>query len=502
MYKGGKRQNNKSAHLAAPWDTYAPVAHASPDRKNTLFGKIARRVLALEQEDIFFVKTSYDPGYERVIHGLKKAGLQCKHQSNYIFNDYPKIVSFGLEFTVERGWDEVKTYQTASMLPPSADQNVAFSKLIGETLERFVSIRRPYQHRDSQRTFIADAPFSYNDIPHFSAEQISRFPYFASSDADMTSLESVLAINVTQGSYAPLPAQVVFHDPPNAANLGERFFQQSTTSGAAGGFSYYRASCAAIYELIERDNFLLWWLSGAYATRIDTTGSAYVQQEVKTLKQAYGLDVYFFDITYDIPVNTVMCLVIDKKLNIVSIAARAGITEDICVSALGEALTILSTNRKRVERNVQRKDFAKPFQVLDEGLVQSVREVTWCTAEAIQWVEEHIVHTPHSISYDTFAARYKSFTSTYFEYVWLTQQFNRLSMAYGASYNLYLYEYEHPILVANSYHVVRAFVPAFMKLYLSEIYATHTAPRLTSYKLHRKEYMRHDTMNLLPHFFP
>ncbi len=502
MYTGGKKKTSKSLYLSTPWDTQAPVVHAASCEQNSLIGTLASRALCLGTDDLFFMKTSYDPGYERVIHTLKSAGLQCKHQSNFIFNDYPKIVSLGLEFTVDRGWGEVKTYQTASMLPPSADQNIAFSKLIGETLERFVSIRRPSGHPDSQYTCIADAPFSYTDIPHFSQEQVDTFPFLVSSEAGLLALESVIAINVTQGKTTPLPAQVVFHDPPSVEHHKEHFFQQSTTSGAAGGFSYYSASCAAIYEIIERDNFLLWWSSNTYAPRIDVSGSPYLEQQVQELKDVYSLDVYFFDISYDVPVNTAMCLVIDRTLNIVSIAARAGVAEDICTSALGEALTILSTNRKRIERNVPRKDFSVPFQVLDATLIQSVREVTWCTPEAIAWVDAHIVRTPHTVSYQSFAARYKTFLSTFFEYVWLTKHFSRLSNTYGSSYNLYLYEYAHPILSENAYHVVRAFVPAFIKLYLSEIYATHQSPRLEQYRERRKEYMRHDIINFLPHFFP
>ncbi len=65
-----------------------------------------------------------------------------------------------------------------------------------------------------------------------------------------------------------------------------------------------------------------------------------------------------------------------------------------------------------------------------------------------------------------------------------------------------MYEFSHPVLRDFSYTVVRAFVPAFIKLYLSEVFATPFSSRLRQFMSDKKLKYHRDTMNLLPHFFP
>lgn len=498
MYKGGKQHIRRSPYLQ--WEDEVHISSHTP-ASGTFSAPITDYALGLKDDLLILQKTSLNPGYERIIKNLQSRGVISRYQLNPTFHDYPPVVSLSVEMSIERGLSESKRHTTSCMLPPGADQNIALSKLIGETLERYVSLWRPAHHPDSQHQFMACAPFSYEDIPHFSQEQIDAFNYFASNEQHLKSLECVSGYNITKGVRAALPSQSVFYGIEHGTCLNEHLFQQATTSGCAGGFSYYQAACSALYELIERDHFFLWWLSGAHPRRIVLDGTPQVQAQVQSLHNEYGIEIYFFDISYDVDVACVMCIAIDRTLNIVSLSARAGASEEVFTSSLGESLVMLSTNRKRIERGVAPKDFSKPFQVFDMGLVQSVREVSWCSPEAVAWLDAYMLQASE-VSSRQVQSRFKTYTNYFFEYLALTVQFDMLSTRYGSAYNLYMYEFSHPVLRDFSYTVVRAFVPAFIKLYLSEVFATPFSSRLRQFMSDKKLKYHRDTMNLLPHFFP
>jgi thiazole/oxazole-forming peptide maturase SagD family component len=278
--------------------------------------------------------------------------------------------------------------------------------------------------------------------------------------------------------------------------------QQGTTNGCGGGFTYEQAAVAAVTELIERDALMLLWYSGRNPQIIDmSSGTGPYIDHIRSAQKDYGLEVYFLDTTYDTEVPSCICVIIDPVLNIVAMGGKASLSRDPLRGAYVEALTVLASSRGRIERGVQGNAFFKKNTFTDATMSQRERETQCCTPEGVAWVREHML-SGTSIPYGDFVRPLHTFDSEKEELTALVAKFRQLTRHYGDSYSLYLYEFDSKWTREYSYHVVRAFVPSFLKLHLKEHYATPYSKRLRRYMEHYGIPYEYERINTVPHFFP
>ena len=94
-----------------------------------------------------------------------------------------------------------------------------------------------------------------------------------------------------------LPAQLVYWNYDNRhADWREPVISESNTNGAGAGPSLEAAILAGVYELIERDGFLIYWLNSISPSVIEP--DAISMPELGGLIddcQRYGLKIYFFN---------------------------------------------------------------------------------------------------------------------------------------------------------------------------------------------------------------
>jgi thiazole/oxazole-forming peptide maturase SagD family component len=295
-----------------------------------------------------------------------------------------------------------------------------------------------------------------------------------------------------------LPVHSVFFDQlPN-----EKITHQGTTNGCGAGFSHEQATLSALYELIERDALMLHWFSGLAPQRIRVSELATpFAEDMRIAEKDYGLEIFFLDTTQDAGVNSCLCVIVDPVLHMVAMGGKASHGEDIFEKAYAEAISVLAGNRVRLEEGKLSTDFFAPNDFTTTLIDQEQRETQCCTPEAVEWVRRHFLSGP-VVSAEAYVSRRQKFPSLKEEYRYMLSQFKRLSAIHGPAYNLHLYTYDSRWIRECSFHVVRAFVPAFLKLHLREQYATPFSKRLRMFMEARGVSYTYEHINKVPHFFP
>jgi thiazole/oxazole-forming peptide maturase SagD family component len=272
---------------------------------------------------------------------------------------------------------------------------------------------------------------------------------------------------------------------------------QVTTSGVAGHFDKAEAIVNAWLELIERDAFLVHWLTSLSPAHIDIKKAAHLNQELKSLvdqMEEKGIQYYFLDTTSDIPIPVCTCIVVmdSPTGKRVGVGAKAGFDgSTVLIGALTEALGVLGTILS-VEPYRLPSDY-KPLA--DVRMGKSERARLYTSEEGFLLLSPFL-QSEEIIDADDFigSVRHKEQLS------YLTQMFEEKSKS-NAEYEVHAYSFKSKLLYALDYKVVRVMCKALYPMYLQESFADSAHPRL-------KEFLKHTgrktnfSINTAPHPFP
>ncbi len=422
------------------------------------------------------------------------------------YNDYPKFHYFGARYhnNPEGAPDNTDTVWGFSTLHEGPE--AAMIRTFGECLERYASYYvKGKKHMAPPRVSECDMSFLYPHIPHTSETQHSKNTFLVSSSDDMRNMKGLLVESLTGDRKRPMPASAFYWNTPDTTH--ERLFQDLTTSGSGGGFSRENATLSALYELIERDHFLLYWLTGVKPAQIHTYGiSTELAELIETSRDRYGLEVYFFDLSYDLDVLTAACIVIDPKLNMITMGAKTGtISNTVLQGAFLEALAVLTVTRARGNFLSEKEMAALIAAKKHGGNVGRLERVNmYMSQKGIELVRQAFIGDTY-IPFSEFKKRERVWKNKQEELDALLQMFKALIDTKGAGYHVYRHTFSSTLLDHFNYHAVHCFVPSFLKLYLNEVFCPSTSPRLSEFaaaKCPGNDTLTHAPHNPLPHFFP
>jgi ribosomal protein S12 methylthiotransferase accessory factor len=100
------------------------------------------------------------------------------------------------------------------------------------------------------------------------------------------------------------------------SHLGERVDEHmclNTSNGLAAGSSIDAAVLSGLYELIERDGFLITWMNRLPVAEINFDGLRGLPYHIRTYYQRFGIEIRVFNATTDIPVYVMMGFAIDRS---------------------------------------------------------------------------------------------------------------------------------------------------------------------------------------------
>lgn len=486
------------------FSTYLDALLARPGRFNSVLSRTERLSLSLLQKlsEISGVgggsylpeaESSVPPAWQLLLHYLVREGILADPHIQFvkIWNDEPKVCRVGLTPTLPEGKTDGAMprgkphgYVTAKGVSHD-DFEEALSKAVGELLERYTLLL--YRQRDlipaSTRTLRKKKAHFLDPflVAGFSEQQKRKYP-----DRNFAQ-DSVFywteGISVTYNRPALIPAQLAFWNYRPLS--GEPVLAQRTTNGAAGGFTSEEAIRSGLYELIQRDAFLHYWLRSESPPRIEleTIESQDVRETVRAIKR-YHLKLEVCNITSDIGVPVFLAALLDDSGVGPPLAVGAG-----CGGGNPERIVLTAALEAIAVRYAYRNDYQK---LLREGGFYPLPSEPFSAPETLE-DRANLWENPAMRKHFEFFLQgpLQPLSAVIPNNESLTTLVKRMARR-GPEYEVFAYQAAHPVLAKVGYAAAKVSVPAIIPLHLDERYAALGAERIGT----------PTTFNTIPHPFP
>ncbi|MDD2657310.1 MAG: YcaO-like family protein [Candidatus Pacebacteria bacterium] len=455
----------------------------------------AKKFDVLERSSVFRAST-LAPHWNIILQFLHREGVvRTPEFSRPLFpNDRPKFPSIMLTEGTgasTRGGREVSVYGFGA----AGTYEEAISKAIGELLERFSLAKH------DRRAFFSS---SIKALRQKSARFLdpASLPAFAdwqkeagvNTYTEESKFAWVTATQVRTGVSVYVPAQLVFWNYDTLA-AKEPTLGYHTTNGGGGFFSREGAYLSAIYETIQRDGFLIYWLNSLSPAVIDVAAASSDYPELATMLdylERYHIHPIFLNTTSDLAVPSLICVIVDTngKEPLITIGGGTGFDfESMALSALYEAVSVNKSRYGSVPF-VLPADY-QPFT--DKSIKRNERLSMWQGKEFVERFNFFITGAKQSVH--EFMGEPQMFVGEKEELAHL------VSLLEGAGYPVYGYEVRDAVVQKLGYHVVKAIIPGLIPLYLQENLALLGAERLKTVP-EKIGYRSAKELNPWPHPFP
>ena len=397
-----------------------------------------------------------------------------------LFRLLPKLKDFDFDGFREFGFDGIGFDHKNKLL--------ALSRAIGEYFERFTfftNVRR----RSSLKSNLKSLRQTYDiklvtDFNRFENPKILSFP---SAESDLEEeIDCVLVFDHINKRKALYPLEGVFYG-MNLEKSGKKFYPP-TSNGCAGGFSFDDAVYSGTLELLERDAFLMYWLTFTSPERLDVSTLPDEAKNIIKYYSKYKFDIRLLNITSDLGVPTVMCHIRD-----VSRKEWRGVVTSCCnpdpekaiYFALREGCSAaaLAIYDFRWQISFQKHEDVDFYNRI--SLLQKMNDKYF----------DFFLDGP-LVKYEDFVGRFSSDRKAK-DLSWLLE---KIENAIGPV-NMYSYMAQDFFLKRIGYHVVRIIIPQLIPMYLHEIEKVTNPTRIKSFLRHKgKDLDTH--LNDFPHAFP
>lgn len=377
------------------------------------------------------------------------------------------------------------------------NKSKAISKTLGEAVERFFVI---VNKGNDIKSFTEDSylnliekgydvcfPAQYHT---FSAEQMKQNPSLYKNDNGVLSWTA--GCNYITGKRALIPTQLLSSQVQKLLFAKEGIIHETTTNGAAGWFTKEGAVIKGIFELIQRDAFMVAWLKKKKLPAIDvsTISSPDILNIIEKINTAKAkVQILKAEAVAGVP--TAIVIVTDygfeeeqayvtahTDTNFES-AVLGALQESLALFGKKEAVDLAADYKPFLTKNIGRIERLNFYKGIDRvGQIQSLHSGEYLTLSEAQENDFKV----------------KSETEIKAEII------SRLE-SLGVGYVPYFYEYKHKLLKKLGFHVVKCFIPQLFSLYLREHLATIKSVRLETCGDTSHEDVI-STINTSPHPFP
>lgn len=413
----------------------------------------------------------------------------------YRYNDAPQFYRCAIQASDKENLTDGLINVAVGGYATGRELNEVTSKAIGELLERyFLAIyfgkdllqESPLSLAERRISFIHPA-----EIEIFSEEQKMIYPKRRWDEASDFCWEKIERISTGKTCY--VPASLVYWNCQQ--EISEPELRERNTNGAGGMFTKEGAILAGLYELIQRDAFLLYWLKNTPPPRVDPESVSHPEfQNLYQESIRYGFKIQCLDITSDIAIPTFAVAIIDPSGHAPYLslgAATAPQPGKALLAALLEAWAVYLS--LCMQESIELPDDFKPF--CDATFGRSERLHLWANPK-MQSKSRFFTEGPMRTLEASAFAYPRQFNSTKEELDTAIQLVERR----GRGYEVYAHAVHHPLLSRLGYHVAKVIVPKLIPLYLTESNTPLGAPRLLESPPPMKN--RGQQLNPLPHPFP
>jgi ribosomal protein S12 methylthiotransferase accessory factor len=347
-------------------------------------------------------------------------------------------------------------------------EDIAMVKFLGEAIERFcVQAYRiqnlkvgAYADLISQNISCID-PLSFASL---SPRQRSLHQQFHVNEH--TPMSWVEASNLTGETNSFVPAQLVYLSYKRIPC--EKYIYLPITTGAAGGSTVAAAICRGIYEIIERDGFLIHYLNHLPSYKIDLKSVAdEAVQRLRRLFSRYQMGLHVFDITSDLGIPTFMTLATDDT----------GIGPAVTVG-LKAHLNATEALRGSILESQHSRNWIRRVAEAHPERVRSVKANTIVTTEdrGLYWVPRKRLRHLH------FLRQHNEQPLRHYEHGSAKTDREQLRLLLRLFERQRMHVYAVDVTVARfrelGYHVAKVLIPEAIPLYLDERFPYHGGDRL------------------------
>ena len=348
----------------------------------------------------------------------------------------------------------------------------AFSRAVGEFVERYPFTI--YRERKLISGTVHDIRSS--GVPHVDPTTIAmRTGVSVSSD---TRFLWEKGINMCTGATTLLLAQMVYWNYQlEHRGWTEPLLRERNTCGLASGYSKTVAFRNALYETLQRDAFLITWLSRIPPKRIHLDVPLFNDHLRSRLSECAvrGLECVFYELTTDLPVPTVLCVMQSESADRNSLSLGLGTGFEIEANihaALSEALALhhwvfdeqcAGNSTPHFHEVRAREGWEYKFGPRERLLLWSRKDM-----------REHMAFISSGLVVPLSQIKHRKFSSIEAEVAYVVAALK----AKGAAYEPIAVFSNHPILKMLGSFAVRVVVPALVPMYLEESGAVWGSERL------------------------
>ncbi|MEA1931430.1 MAG: YcaO-like family protein [Euryarchaeota archaeon] len=217
------------------------------------------------------------------------------------------------------------------------DREAALVATYGEAIERYCGcVYRADAFRTASYADLAEPALDPTAVVNFSPRQREAM------DTDGLcgvgdDLSWIGGENLATGATTHVPAQLVYLSYPTSA---EPFIRNPISTGLAAGSSRAMAIRNAVCEIVERDAFMIWYLTETELPVIDPETAPPRIRRLVDRVTAHGLELSLLDATTDLGVPVAIAAIVDREHRPAVTVAAAGGPEATAVleSALEEVV--------------------------------------------------------------------------------------------------------------------------------------------------------------------
>ncbi len=227
------------------------------------------------------------------------------------YNDEPKVYSFTAEL---RNTAKITDGFSADKFAGgcSFSKEKALLKTLGEALERYnLSIYKEENLVWNNYNNLKKEKIDPQTFMFFSKNDFRTKPKFKLYTNKNNKLNWIKGFSLTKKKEVFIPAQLVFV--PYRFKQKESVIRFPITTGAACYNSLNEAILRGLLEVIERDAFMIYYLNKISPNIIDIENcNDETFKKIAFSIKKYNLELYVLDISTDVPVYSILTIVIDR----------------------------------------------------------------------------------------------------------------------------------------------------------------------------------------------
>lgn len=478
-------------------------SHLSIDRRfRVALASLYKWLDSVAGDESYRLTSQYQPyrEYFAIFDFLKAEGIARDVSASWFrYNDAPAFFRCDITAAFLPGsTDGAINYRRSFAHGFGKDISTVLSKAIGEFLERYClmlfhksDLLRGSYFLLRKRGLDVVNP---SDFSGFSPTQIEQYPKRRFDTESFFHWERVRRLSVDTEAF--VPAQFIHWNYDVTQEESEPALVEINTNGAGGGFSAEEAILSGLYELIQRDAFLIFWLNSLTPNKIRPESIPDEKfQQILAESKRYGFECHCLDTTLDSGVPSFIVVITDSSGKGPYFSLGGGCEADPAKAlrrALEEAWSVYYWLKPLPPYELPKN--YRPFS--DPSLDQEKRLRLAANIKMAQ--HYHFFLNGKIKDFDEYTWNYpKQFSSKKEELTFPV----KLVESLGPGYEVYSYLPKHKILERLGYYSSRVVVPKFIPLYLRETIAPLGALRLRQVPL-KFGFRVPDEPNPWPHPFP